>query len=145
MTRLALSSPFRDVALLHDEVDRFLRAGQTGMASAWTPAMDVAESEDGWLFTIELPGMSKDDVTISLEDGVLTIAGERTRPTSEADGEGEAVTWRRVERRMGAFQRSVRLPERIDAENVEASMRDGLLAISLPKADEAKPRTIAIL
>lgn len=137
MTRIALA-PFREVSSLHDEVDRFLRAGTAGMTSAWTPAMDVAESEDAWLFTLELPGMAKEDVNVTVEDGVLTIAGEYQRE------EGEGVAWRRVERRTGAFQRAIRLPERVATDKVEASMRDGLLAIRLPKAEEARPRTITI-
>lgn len=137
MTTFALS-PLRDVASLHDEVDRFLRAGNAGLTSAWMPAMDIAESEDGWEFTLELPGLTKDDVQITVENGNLVISGSSQRR------DDESLAWRRVERRTGSFQRAVRLPERVDTTLVDASLRDGLLVVHLPKAEDAKPRTITI-
>lgn len=137
MTTMTRFTPMDGVTALHDEVDRLLRAASGGTAS-WSPLMDVAESEDAYQLVIELPGIHKDDVTLSLEDGVLTIAGERRRD------EVEGTQMRRVERRFGSFHRSVRLPERINHEGVEATFADGLLSVVVAKAEEAKPRTIEI-
>lgn len=137
MTSMTRFDPLDGVASLHDEVDRLLRAA-SGSTAQWSPLMDVAESEDAYQLVLELPGVRRDDVTITLEDGVLAITGERRR--EEVDG----IQMRRIERRHGAFHRSIRLPERIDPDGVEATFADGLLTISVAKAEEARPRTIEI-
>ena len=109
--------------------------GQTG----WLPAVDVRESDDAFVFTAELPGIAKDEVEITAEDGILTLKGERR--FNEKD---EEKTYRRIERAYGSFLRSFKLPSAVDAENIEASFADGLLTVTVPKAELAKARKITI-
>ena len=144
MAAITRFGPGRQMSSLNDEVERMFRQafGDTQAASpagAFSPALDVQETEDGFTLHIELPGVSADDVEVSLEENVLTIAGERAfYPEEEPD------EFRRIERHFGRFHRSVRLPDRVDADRVEAGYRDGMLTISVPKAEDAKPRRIQI-
>lgn len=106
----------------------------------WVPAVDIQETEDAFVATADLPGLSKDDIDVSLEDGVLTIAGERRFVNEEEEGK----TFRRIERAYGTFRRAFTLPQGVDAENVEAKFKDGVLHLTLPKSPAAKARKIAI-
>ena len=116
------------------------RASAEGVAMrTWAPPVDIRETEDALVLTVELPGMSKEEVEITLENNVLTLAGERK---FEKEVKGE--TWHRVERSYGSFSRSFTLPATVRIERVEASFTDGVLAIKLPKVEESKPRKIAI-
>lgn len=136
--------PMRDVATLQDEMERVFRQvfgdrGGPSAAGAFSPALDVEENEDQFILHVELPGVKAEDVDVSLEENVLTIAGERGfYDQKEAEG------FRRIERHFGRFHRAVRLPDRVDADRVAASYRDGMLTVTVPKAEEAKPRRIAI-
>jgi HSP20 family protein len=107
--------------------------------TAWAPALDIAERKDAYLVTVELPGVEADDLEITLEDGLLTIQGERhsTQESSEQQ-------FHRVERRYGAFRRSITLPAQVRAEQIEASFENGVLQIVVPKMEEAKPRRIQV-
>lgn len=105
---------------------------------SWAPALDVFENEDAVTVRLEVPGVKKENFDISLHDDVLTISGERKSPTRE---EGESF---RSERYFGAFRRSVTLPVRVKGEAVSASYQDGILTVTLPKAEEAKPRKIQV-
>lgn len=116
----------------------FGRQGQ--LFSGWSPALDLYQSADNVVAVVELPGMRKEDIEISMHDGTLTISGERK--TQSADGQGDGAE--RTERFNGRFRRSVTLPTRIDAAKVSASYKDGLLTITLPKAEEAKPKKIEV-
>ena len=144
LTTRTRRDPFRELSSLQREVDRLFgdalgssRAPAT--AGAWAPALDVEETEDAFTLHIELPGVAPDDVEVSLEENVLTITGERRfYDNRESDG------FRRIERSFGRFHRAVRLPDRVDPDNVRATHRDGLLTIEVPKAEEAKPRRIEI-
>lgn len=135
---------FRDPTGFQSEVERMFRDVLDGTrapatAGAFAPPLDVEETEDGFTLVVELPGVAAEDVDITLEENVLTISGERTfYADKDADG------FRRVERSFGRFHRAVRLPDRVDADRVEAGYRDGLLTISVPKAEEAKPRRIEV-
>ena len=137
--------PIRDVSSLQDEVERMFRQAFGGRGEApaatgaWSPALDVEESEEGFVLHVELPGVSADDVEVALEDDVLTITGERGFYADRA-----AEGFRRIERRFGRFHRAIRLPDRVDVNAVEASYREGLLTITVPKAEEAKPRRIPV-
>jgi HSP20 family protein len=111
----------------------------SGRSSAWAPALDISERTDAYLVTVELPGVKLDDLQITMEDGLLTIQGER-QVTSESSKE----QYHRVERSSGAFRRSITLPAHVMADAVEASMEDGVLRILVPKADEAKPTRIQV-
>jgi HSP20 family protein len=105
----------------------------------WAPALDISERKDAYLVSVELPGVKLEDLTISLDDGLLTIQGKR----SLADDASEQQ-YHRVERRYGAFRRSITLPAHVMADAVEASFEDGVLQILVPKAEEAKPKRIEV-
>jgi HSP20 family protein len=113
----------------------FGRAGQ--LFSGWSPALDLYQNNNNIIAVVELPGMHKEDIEISLHDGMLTIAGERRSATPNGDVE-------RSERYVGKFRRSITLPARVDANKVSATYRDGILTVTLPKADEAKPKQIQV-
>jgi HSP20 family protein len=115
--------------------------GATGASTrAWAPALDIAEGKDAYLVTVELPGVKLDDLEITLEDGLLTIQGERQFAHDSSEQQ-----FHRVERRSGAFRRSITLPAHVEADAVEASMEDGVLRILVPKAEEAKAKRIQVM
>lgn len=146
MATITRFDPFR-TAGLHDEVERMFRevAGHgrsqdaPATAGAFSPALDVRETTDGYVLFVELPGVDAEQVDLTMEENVLTITGERP-----FYGDVETEDFRRVERRFGRFHRAVRLPDRVDASAVTARYRDGVLTIEVPKAEESKPRRIAI-
>lgn len=105
--------------------------------SVWSPAVDVAESDNEYLVKVELPGINKEDVKVTVQDSVLTILGEKKQET-------EAKNYHRVERSYGSFQRSFTLPSTVKADKVDATFKDGVLTIALPKAEEAKPKEIDV-
>ncbi|PZR73430.1 MAG: heat-shock protein Hsp20 [Chthoniobacterales bacterium] len=111
---------------------------QTQLFSGWSPALDIYQNNDNVVARAELPGVRKEDIEISLHDGMLTISGERKSETAEGD-QAE-----RSERYIGKFRRSVSLPTQVDANKVSASYRDGILTVTLPKAEEAKPKQIQV-
>jgi HSP20 family protein len=108
-------------------------------APAWAPALDIAERKDAYLVTVELPGVKLDDLTITLEDGLLTVQGERQFANDAAEQQ-----FHRVERRYGAFRRSITLPAHVVTDAVEATVEDGVLQILVPKAEQATPKRILI-
>jgi HSP20 family protein len=112
--------------------------GETAVAD-WTPAVDIIEEKDGFVFRVDVPGVRRDDIEVSMDDGVLTIAGERhaVEPT-EFDG------IKRFERATGRFQRRFTLPESADAEGIKARSVDGILEISIPKRPEVQARRITV-
>jgi HSP20 family protein len=106
--------------------------------TGWSPALDLYENNDNVVAVVELPGMRKEEIEISLHDGMLTVAGERKRESSN----GEKAE--RTERHIGTFRRSIVLPTRVNANKVNATYRDGILTVTLPKAEEAKPKQIPV-
>jgi HSP20 family protein len=108
-------------------------------ASTWAPAADIKETAEALFVQVELPGLAKEDIGVSLEANVLTISGERRFTKNESK-----ETFHRMERFYGNFSRSFRLPRNVDAGSVSASFADGLLTLELPKTEEARPRHIAI-
>ncbi len=105
----------------------------------WKPPVDIKETDDAMTIFAEIPGLTKENVSITLENNVLTISGERK---FEKDVEKE--NFHRIERVYGSFHRSFSLPANVATEKADASFRDGVLTVTLPKTDEAKPRQIAI-
>jgi HSP20 family protein len=107
----------------------------------WTyvPAFDVTEDADAVTVVAELPGMAEKDVKVTIEDGVLTVSGEKK---AEAEHEGRHV--HRVERRYGSFSRSFSVPERVDIGAIKARCKDGLLTITMPKRPEAQPKRVDV-
>jgi len=114
----------------------FPRAGQ--LFTGWSPAVDLYQNTDNIVAVVELPGMRKEDIEISLHDGTLTIGGEQKR---EGSGNDKAE---RTERYVGTFRRSITLPTRVDASKVNATYRDGILTVTLPKAEEVRPKQIQV-
>ncbi len=135
--------PFASLADIQEEMNRlfdasFRRAGSPSEAAFGFP-LDVVEEKDHLVVRANLPGLSKDDVSVTLHDGYLTIKGEKKVEATSKD-----ANWFRQERAYGAFGRTVELPVAVDAKRIEAQFRDGVLTVTLPKAEEAKPKQIEI-
>jgi HSP20 family protein len=130
-----VQSPFSVIDRVWD--DWFGR--RAAQASVLRPAVDVCEDEHAYHYSFELPGLRKEDVKITIEDGVLSISGER-----KFEDETKKRTFHRIERFYGTFHRAVHLPSAANVAKAEATFRDGVLAITMPKAEEAKPRTLQI-
>jgi HSP20 family protein len=136
MSQMAQMSPRLAHALgLHGQPQGSDRAATT----AWAPALDISERKDAYLVTVELPGVDADDLEITLEDGLLTIQGERHFAHDSSEQQ-----FHRVERRYGAFRRSITLPAHVIAEGIQASVDNGVLQILVPKMEEATPKRIKI-
>ena len=112
------------------------RQGQ--LFTGWSPALDLYQNKDNIVAVLELPGMKKDEIEISLHDGTLTISGERK------SGAANGQSAERSERYVGKFRRSITLPAPVDPGKVAATYRDGILTVTLPKAEEAKPKQIPV-
>jgi HSP20 family protein len=115
------------------------RSSSQPSVSKWYPAVDVLESKDSYLIRAELPGMKREDIKVEVKDGTLVLSGER-KSEKPADG----VEYRHVERVTAKFWRSFSLPETVKQDGIEATYKDGILEIRVPKAEEAKPRQIEI-
>jgi HSP20 family protein len=136
MAQMAQMSPRLAHALgLHGQPQGSGRAETT----AWAPALDISERKDAYLVTVELPGVEAEDLEITMEDGLLTIQGER-----QFTSESTEQQFHRIERRYGAFRRSITLPAQVQAEQIQASFDNGVLQIVVPKMEEAKPKRIQV-
>lgn len=129
MSRLLEDAPFRGFGLAREEP----------MTRGFLPAVDIAEEKDRITMEVELPGLDRENIDVTIENNRLTISGQRT-----LQQESEDRTYTRVERAYGSFTRTFSLPNTVDAERVEAQMDKGLLKIVLPKREEAKPKQIAV-
>jgi len=143
---LSTWTPFNRLTSLRDEIDRLfdlsmptLARDTGGLFSGWAPALDLYQDKDNVFVKVELPGMKKEEINISLHEGMLTLSGERKRETKS--GEGETF---RSESYYGKFHRAVTLPTLVDANQVKANYKDGILTVTLPKAEEAKPKQIEV-
>lgn len=110
-----------------------------GHSRAWTPVVDVAETPDTFMIKAELPGVTTEDIQLNMQNNVLNLYGEKRHESNKEDH-----NFYRVERSYGAFQRSFNFPATVDADKIQAEFQDGVLTITLPKVEEAKPREIAI-
>ncbi|MEJ2635719.1 MAG: Hsp20/alpha crystallin family protein [Calditrichia bacterium] len=140
--------PGRDLLNMQDEMnrmfDRFfgssLSEDQEMLSPAfWHPRVDIYETEDEYVVTAELPGMKREDIHISFNNGNVVIEGERKSEKEEKD-----VNYHRVERSRGKFSRSFQLPTKINQDKINASYKDGILEVHLPKAEEVKPKQIEV-
>jgi HSP20 family protein len=137
--------PFREFSALHDRMNRlfgnvYLRDEDVSEGGTWVPAVDIYETEGRDLvIKAELPDMAREDLEVTVENDTLTLRGERKRPTDIKDEQ-----FRRVERQYGAFTRSFSLPNTVDASRVSADYKNGVLTLSLPFREDAKPRTITV-
>src|ERR1700685_4451730 len=119
---------------LQDELDRLF-----GTQAVWAPALDVQESKDNYIFRAELPGLKREEIDVSLQDDTLVISGERKVEKVE-----EGVEVHQQERYYGKFQRTLTLPEPVAADKVKAEYKDGVLTVTLPKTEAAKPKKIDV-
>lgn len=137
--------PFQDLSEIQSEMNRLFSgffgrpASGTTVDRVWTPAMDMYETKDELVVTAELPGVDEKAINLTITGDVLTLRGERVA-RQEAAGEGSY----RGERWFGRFERSLALPIPVQADKVKATYRDGVLAITLPKVEEIKPKEIKI-
>ena len=136
---------FGRLTSLRDEIDRLFESPLEELArtsqvlSGWTPALDLYEDKDSFVVKAELPGMKREDIEVSLHEGSLSISGERKGEEKHAGAD-----MYRTERFFGRFQRTVALPTPVAADKVQAAYKDGVLTITLPKTEEAKPKQIEV-
>lgn len=144
-TRAPGFAPWRDLEEVSNRLARLFDEGgtlSTGTnGGSWIPAVNVEESADELTLTAELPGMTEDQISIEMENNVLTISGEKVEQRTEGDEERRYHLW---ERRYGSFQRSFTLPRTVQADGIRATYDNGVLRVHLPKAAEAKGRKIAV-
>jgi len=107
--------------------------------SQWLPALDIAERDDAVVVKADLPGIKPEEIEITVEDNVLTISGEKKEST-----ETQEENYYHCERRHGRFRRDIPLPRSVDPEKIDASCQDGVLTVTLPKRQEAKPKRITV-
>ncbi len=137
--------PFRELAAMQDRMtrlfgDAYLRDEDTGFRGNWTPAVDIFETENHDLvIKAELPGMSREDIEVAVENGTLVLKGQK-----KFDETVKEEHYRRIERSYGQFYRSFTLPNTVDTSKVGAEYKNGILTVKLPFREEAKPRTINI-
>ena len=141
--------PFRDLASLHNRVGRLFEEGLCGLrgdqreealdSRAWAPAVDILEKDNEIVLRADLPGIDPKDVDIQVQNGTLTLRGER-----KFESDVKEDNFRRVERVYGSFVRSFSLPQTVDSEHVAAEYKNGVLEVTLPKRPEAKPRQIKV-
>ena len=138
--------PFDGLNRLHSRINDLFdenfgraRALPSATAGVWLPPVDILESKEAYLIRAELPGMKKEDFNLEVNDGTLTLSGER-----KAESLTDGVEYHRNERIHGRFSRSFYLPQTVKQEGIKANCRDGMLEIHVPKVEEAKPRQITI-
>jgi HSP20 family protein len=131
--------PFREMTQVQNQVNRLMDQVWSGRQESWLPAVDVFDTQEAVVLKAELAGMDPDDIQIEVEDNVLTIKGER-KFEEQVDDE----RYYRVERRFGSFQRSLALPQGVKADEIAAAYEDGILTLTVPKAEEQKPKRIEV-
>ena len=144
ITKYSLRRPpyasWHDFDDMSNRLSRIFDSGSSSTARMWSPAVTASENADALRFVVELPGVPEENISVELENGVLKISGEKT----ETRTEGEEDRYYVYERSFGSFSRSFTLPRSIDGANVEATFKNGVLTVTLPKAAEAKGRKIEI-
>ena len=110
-----------------------------GEDKTWMPAFDITENEKEYIVTAELPGIDPKEIDVTLTDGILSVKGEKKEEKEEKEKD-----YHRVERRYGSFHRSFRIPGEVKSDKVDANFKDGVLRLTLPKAEEAKPKKIEV-
>ena len=139
--------PLRDLSSIQEKMNQLFedtlsrtRGREEGLAAGmWAPAVDIYETSESVVVKAELPGLTKEQVGIEVKDGVLTLKGER-----KVEREVKEENYHRVERAYGTFQRSFSLPASVDQEKIGATLKDGVLEVTLPKKEQAKPKQISV-
>jgi HSP20 family protein len=142
MTTLSRSNPWRDMLALQERMNRLVgdSHGREELEyGTWLPPVDLREEEQSFVIQMEVPGLTKDEIDIHLENNVLTLRGER-----KFEQEEQRHNYHRIERFYGKFARSFTLPSLIQAAGIAASLKDGVLEVSIPKSEDSKPKKIAI-
>lgn len=142
-----LADPFSELENLQKEMNRLFdfsfarrpRGDSTLLGGQWSPAIDVYDSKDNILVKADLPGLTKDEIEVSIQDDNLIIKGEKKKDT-----EVKEENYYRTERFYGSFYRTVELPAQVEADKVDAKYEDGVLSLTLPKKEDAKPKKITI-
>ncbi len=138
-------TPLRDLFNMQREIGRVFDSlfsdfkGENSFVAEWAPRVDVMEHKDSYLIKAELPGVDKGDVKITVQENVLTIRGEKKQEKEEKE-----LNMHRIERSYGSFERAFSLPANVKSEKIDASFRDGVLTVTLPKVEEAKPKEIEV-
>ncbi len=136
--------PFKELMTLREDMDRFFnnffgRSVTENYEGVWTPVVDIEEDKDNYIVRAELPGLRKEDITISVRGSRLALSGERAY-----ESEDKGKTYHRIERSYGKFVRHINLPNEIDESKVKATYQDGILTVILPKPEATRPREIQI-
>lgn len=143
MANLTRWDPFQDMMTLREAMNQLFEesvvAPSAGRAQAFTPALDLSETEDGYIVELAVPGMKAENLEITVENNVLTVKGEVKQETEERQRH-----FHRIERRFGNFQRTIGLPATVKADAIQAQLKDGVLRLDIPKAEEIKPRKISV-
>ena len=142
MLSISRWEPYRDMIALQNRLNRIFTDSltpETEGFGAWLPPVDIVEETERLVFRAELPGVAREDIEVKVENGVLSLRGEKRQ-----EKENGSDSAHRVERTYGAFHRTFALPTSVDTDNIQARFKDGVLELVLPKAAEARPRRIAI-
>ncbi len=135
--------PWREIEDMFDRYTKAVgwpRGGQEALASSdWSPRVDIVETEDEFLIKADIPGVDKDHVKVAVDNGVLTLHGERKSEKEEKD-----TKFHRVERFVGTFTRRFTIPDNVGVEGIKAVFKDGILNLHLPKTEKSKPKAIDI-
>ena len=139
--------PFRELEEMSGRLNRIFARSEartsngkeTMIIADWTPSVDISETEGEYQIKAEIPDVRKDDVKVTVEDGVLTIQGRRNQEKEE-----KGTKYHRIERSYGSFARTFSLPDVIEADKVNAEFKDGVLNLRLPKSEKAKPKAIEV-
>lgn len=129
--------PGGSLSLFEDTLNRFFN--ESPASRPWTPSVDIAEDENALTLTADIPGVKLEEIDLKIEDGTLTFSGKREFEKREEKG-----AYHRIERHYGAFQRAFALPDTVDVEHVGAAYDNGVLKVTLPKKEAAKPKTIKV-
>ena len=131
--------PFREMTQVQNQFNRLVDQVWNNRQESWLPAVDVFDRKDAVVLKAELAGMDPDAIQIEVEDNVLTIKGER-----KFEEQVEDERYYRVERRFGSFQRSLALPQGVKPDEIQAGYEDGIVTVTVPKAEEEKPKRIEV-
>lgn len=137
--------PFQDLQSFRDEMNRAVsrwfgrEEGEEPAPRRWMPALDVTETQDAYHIDVEVPGLRPEDINVTVDQGVLTIQGERRSEEEKGDR-----SYHRIERRYGSFRRSISLPRDVDASRIQANYDNGVLRLEVPKTESSQPKRIEV-
>jgi HSP20 family protein len=142
-TLIRFREPFREIAALQNEMARMMgglfEGGNGGTSQAWMPAADVWETDEELVYAFDLPGVPEDKISVELDEGALTVSGERERSEEVSD-----ERFYRFERRFGTFSRTIGLPQGTTEESISAAYREGVLEVHVRKPEQPKPKRIQV-